>query len=72
MMQFIAGAVCFAAGMFSGVAAMCMAVSRKPNDTEVIIFAGGSREQDNEPGGQHDKIKWPTYHAGRPEGFGRY
>ena len=46
----------FVAGGMFGAAAMCLMVaSSRYEDREVTRFAGGSGEQDSEPGNQHDE-----------------
>ena len=55
-MRYAIPAVCFFGGAFFGMFAMgLLAANRNFDEAEVMEFAGGSREQDGEPGDYDDE-----------------
>ncbi len=56
MMRYLIPAVCFFGGAFFGMLTMGLVVAnRNFDEVEVMEFAGGSREQDGEPGNLDDE-----------------
>ena len=72
MSQFIVGAICFAAGLFSGVLIRKIDRYEPNNEMEVKVIAGRSREQSCESGNQYNEVKRPPYYTGRIESPGSY